>query len=247
MYPFIVKKLQRNLFTFDGNSPEKLEFYEPLSEKSLKHKRALLVSAVGIIVVQSLGVEVQSLLGIKFTKVTDVSDISGLLFWFMIYQMITYSLSFWADIKVWNFKRSLFRLGDVLATNVNMHAEVYRLAKSLSAQYRDISALRALSNDQTEDIKKINVNFKLVIDGLEKTLEQGFGDSPSRMSLKKNIEKINKCLVDLDTTPTILKLKFFITFIMDYLIPLLLSLFSFFVSYLDGISVLSRIVKNGIG
>ena len=244
---FYCKKLRRNLAIFSRNSPENVEFYEPLSEKSLKHKRALLVSSVGIIVVQSLGIEVQSVLGIKFTKVTNVSDVAGVLFWFMFYQSLTYTLSFWADIKVWNFKRSIFRLHDVLSANVDMHEQLYKTAQSLSVQYRSISTLRAISNGQTYDMDRVTTNLKSIANSLDNTLKGISGDSEIRMTLKQATDKINQCLNDLDTTPTILKLKLFVTFIMDYSIPLLLAIFSFFISYSDGLSVLMRVTATGFG
>ncbi len=117
MHSFVTSKISNILRTWKDNDPKNVEFYEPINDKTLKHKRVLLIASISIIVIKTLGIEVDSILGIKFTKINDVSEIAGIIFWVVLYELITFILSFWADIKSWDFKRSVFKSEEIIRAN----------------------------------------------------------------------------------------------------------------------------------
>jgi len=196
MHPFVTRKINNILRAWKENDPKTVEFYEPLNDKTLKHKRVLLIASISIIVIKTLGIEVDSILGIKFTKINDVSEIAGIIFWVVLYELITFSLSFWADIKSWDFKRSVFKSEEIIRANENLTHHIWKISQSLSVHYKDISSLRALSNGQQVQNRDLLSRISYLTNSLDNTIGGTEFDRDTKTSLQESVNTFMKLMLD---------------------------------------------------
>ncbi|WP_318470935.1 hypothetical protein [Photobacterium leiognathi] len=241
MHSFVTSKISNILRTWKDNDPKNVEFYEPINDKTLKHKRVLLIASISIIVIKTLGIEVDSILGIKFTKINDVSEIAGIIFWVVLYELITFILSFWADIKSWDFKRSVFKSEEIIRANKNLTYHIWKISQSLSVHYKDISSLRALSHDLQAKNSELLSKMSYLTNSLDNIVGGAEFDRDTKTSLQESVNMFMKLISEIDSTKKILRLKKFITYIMDFLIPVVVAIFSILLSYSDGLSIISRV------
>ncbi|WP_038882379.1 hypothetical protein [Vibrio jasicida] len=241
MHSFVVSKIRNILRVWKDNDPKVVEFYEPLSEKTLKHKRVLLIAGISTIVIKTLGIEVDSILGIKFTKINDVSEIAGIIFWVVCYELITFCLSFWADIKSWDFKRSVFKSEEIIQANENLTYHIWKIANAINIHYQDISRLRALSHSQKESHNELLSKMSYLANSLKCTVDGAEFDRETKSSLKESVNKFMKLISEIDSTKKVLRLKKVTTYVMDFSIPLFIAVCSILLSYSDGLNVLSRV------
>ncbi len=66
-------------------------------------------------------------------------------------------------------------------------------------------------------------------------------DRDTKTSLQESVNMFMKLISEIDSTKKILRLKKFITYIMDFLIPVVVAIFSILLSYSDGLSIISRV------
>jgi hypothetical protein len=241
MQSFVLFKIRSILRVWKENDPKVVEFYEPLSDKTLKHKRVLLIAGISIIVIKTLGIEVDSILGIKFTKINDVSEIAGIVFWVVCYELITFCLSFWADIKSWDFKRSIFNSEEIIKVNEDLTYHIWKIANIIDIHYQNISKLSALSQSQKDCHNKLLSNMSYLADSLKSTVDSLESDRNTESSLKDSLSKFMKLIYEIDSTKKVLVLKKITTYVMDFSIPLFIAICSIYLSYVDGLNVLSRV------
>ena len=160
----------RNLWL--ENDPRVVEFYEPLNDKTMKHKKMLLLASSSIIVAFSLGVEITSFSGIKFEHLPDTNALIGVLFWISVYELMTFLISFYSDLKAWDFNRSVFNADKLLLANNNLIDHVFTVSKMLDIYADDFDKLRALAHSEPSNVREYGdyLSIKRTLESISENL-----------------------------------------------------------------------------
>jgi hypothetical protein len=230
----------RNLWL--ENDPRVVEFYEPLNDKTMKHKKMLLLASSSIIVAFSLGVEITSFSGIKFEHLPDTNALIGVLFWISVYELMTFLISFYSDLKAWDFNRSVFNADKLLLANNNLIDHVFTVSKMLDIYADDFDKLRALAHSEPSNVREYGdyLSIKRTLESISENLNYSqFHDGSLSDSIKDFIGQVN----EFNTTKSYLRSKKVITYIFDFIIPLIIFISASMMSYKDGISVLGKVMS----
>ncbi|WP_305846318.1 hypothetical protein [Photobacterium kishitanii] len=227
------------------NHPKNIEFYEPLSEKTMKHKKMLLLASSVVIIAFSLGVKITSFSGIKFEHMPDTNALVGILFWVVLYEAIIFMVSFYSDLKAWDFKRSVFNADKLLQVTGYLIDHVRVISSLLELHSEDLSILRARANS---NISNSSINQLESYVSLEKSLSSILSNLKYSQfhggSLDNSVTSFINQVQEFNTTKSYLRSKKLVTYILDFFIPVVIFMLALFMSYRDGVSVFWKIIDS---
>lgn len=227
------------------NDPKTVEFYEPLSEKTMKHKKMLLLASSIVIVAFSLDVKITSFSGVKFEHMPDTNALVGVLFWVVLYEAITFTVSFYSDLKAWDFKRSIFNADKLLKANGYLIDHVRTISSLLELHSEDLSILRARAHSDNSNLSYKEIQICLSLENSLSSILSNLKHSQFHEgSLDNSITSFITQVQEFNTTKSYLRSKKILTYILDFSIPVVIFLLALFMSYQDGVSIFRKIVGS---
>ncbi|WP_025628301.1 hypothetical protein [Vibrio parahaemolyticus] len=236
-----ILKLKKHWLEF---SPRTVEFYEPLSDKTQKHKRMVLIISSIVVATYTLDLKITSFGGIQVNN-DEVSAIAlaGILFWVVLYETFNFTLSFYADLKAWDFKRSVFNADKLLGANGYLIQHMVQVSGALGVYANDLSEYRSkarLGTLKPSDIPRLD----LLVEALQAISNDIKYSRGLDGSLEKSITEFKQQVNDFNTTKSYLFLKKTVTYLLDFSIPLVMSLIAMILSYYDGSTVLLIVLES---
>ncbi len=210
----------------EDNELDKVLFSDPFSETTRRSKRNLLIASFSSILIATLGLEINSFVGLKATNPLGSDTTLGLAFFIVVYFFLSFTFQAYIDYVAWKFQREkqltkpYLELISFIEMQVSVTKEQIIKTKERLNGLSGESSMQGQVNDDG-----VFINVKRGLESIDANLSSSMEEiNPLLTTWSESIEKMN-------ALSTRLRVRLFSLWTLDIIFPLVISFSALYLSY----------------